>query len=211
MKKLLLLIFTLFLFFGCYYIYKITDKDEVNYVVVGDIVVDSPYLNTYINNFVDRDLRIVDLIKIIKYNEEIHIEDKDISIHQQLKKADILILSIGMNDLYYKLKDDTKDKYYYVNKMINDLEELFDLIQRYDYKKIIFLGYYNIYNKDDTLFDYLNSKVSKITLNRDICFVNTDIIINKDSNLLKNRDNFILNNNGYEKIYKFLVEKIKNC
>ena len=64
--------------------------------------------NTY---FTNKDYRIVDVLNIIRYNQELNIDNKQVSIHQILKKADIIILSAGMNDIYSKLNENTKNIY----------------------------------------------------------------------------------------------------
>ena len=67
-----------------------------------------------------------------------------------LKNADIITISIGMNELYYKLSINNENIYTYMNDMINDLEVLFSLINRYNHKKVFVINYYNVnnYNKD---------------------------------------------------------------
>ena len=57
-----------------------------------------------------------------------------------------------MNDIYYKLNNNTKDIYSYVNEMINDMEILLDSIKKYSCNKVIVLGYYNITNKNNDIF-----------------------------------------------------------
>jgi len=213
MKKILLLILTLFLFFACYYIYQITDDHELKYVLIGDNLVNNPYIlkNTdYRNDFVNNDYRIIDLLRVIQYNEEILVDDNYISIHQQLREADILIISIGMNDIYYKLNSNSKDIYAYVNKMIDNLKKLIQIINKYDYKRVYFMGYYN--NDDNqTLFRYLNYNIKKIANNNEICFIDTDKIIEKGEKIGNNVTNWELNDNGYKKIYNFIVENLEKC
>ena len=80
-----------------------------------------------------------------------------------MKNTDILILSIGMNDIYSKLNNDTKDIYKYINNMVNNMEILLDEINQYSYKQVIVIGYYNITNKHNDLFTYLNYKMKRIT------------------------------------------------
>lgn len=95
----------------CYLIYELTDNDNLTCLVIGDSIADNIYLrenkkiNNYNNQFINKDNRMIDLLHIIKYNEEINYQNKTISIHQLLKQSDIVIISIGMNDIYAKLED----------------------------------------------------------------------------------------------------------
>lgn len=205
MKRILLLILTLFLFFACYIIYQSTNDNTIEYVLIGDELVNNPYIirkESYKNNFVNNDYRIIDLLRILKYNEEMNDDGKRISIHQQLNKADVLIISIGTNEITNKLKEDTRNKYNYANNIIHYLEELFRLINQYDYKEVFFLGYNHDNNIE--LFDYLNWNVEKITKKYDFEFIKID-------NFGKKSDLFTLNDMTYRKIYNFIVEKLENC
>lgn len=210
MKKILLLILTLFLFLSCYIIFQITENKAVNYVLIGDELVNNPYImrkHNYKNNFVSNDYRIIDLIKIIKYNEEIFVDNRMVSIHQQLKNADILVISIGNREILDKLNDTTKDKYVYINKLIYNLRELFLLLNKYDYQQVYFLGYYNEENSEKELFRYLNMRVKKIAKDNQICFID----IEKLGIFKENSKIFELNDSSYKKIYNFIVENLEKC
>lgn len=211
MKKILLLILTLFLFFACYFIYQVTDKKTFNYVLIGDELVNNPHIlsnNSYKNDFVSNDYRVIDLLRIMKYNEEILVNNQLVSIHQQLKNADVLIISIGRDEIFSKLNDTTKNKYAYLNKFIYNLEELFLMINRYNYEQIFFIGYNNdTEKKDNDFFQYLNVRIKKIAKENKVCFID----LKKLGILSKNNELFSLNDDSYKKIYNFIVEKIENC
>jgi len=212
MKKIILV---LFLFLSCYLIYNLTEDKSLSYLSIGDTIADNPYLKNnklitqYNNNYINKDYRIVDLINIIKYNKEIEIKNKPVSIHRLLKNTDILIISIGMNDIYYKLNSDTKSIYTYINDMVNNMEILYDEINRYNYKKVIVLGYYNISNKNNDIFTYLNYKMKRITEKYNYEYLELNNILKNNSNYLKNSNHFELNSVGYNEINKIIVENLK--
>ena len=135
MKKIILI---LFLFLSCYIIYNLTEEKGLSCLVIGDTIADNEYIkdnnliNTYNNTYIDKDYRIIDLINTIKYNEEKDLDNKKISIHRLLKNTDILIISIGMNDLYYKLNTDTLNIYTYLNDMLNNMEILLNEKNKYN-------------------------------------------------------------------------------
>ena len=214
MKKILLLILTLFLFFACYIIYQVTDNDEINYVLIGDELVNNPYIirnEVYKNDFVNNDYRIIDLLRIIKYNEEMLIDKKVVSIHQQLQEADILVVSIGTGEINSKLLGNTKDKYAYVNKFIYDLKDLFKYLNKYSYKQIFFLGYDYLDNNKRDIINYLNMNVKKITKDNNICFIDINKVVNKEGILIEKNGLFSINDDSYKKIYDFIVENLENC
>lgn len=164
---------------------------------------------TYNSNYTDAYYRITDLINIIKYNEEKEINNEKISLHRLLKTSDILIISIGMNDIYSKLNTDTFEIYTYINDMVNNMEILLEEINKYSYKQVLILGYYNINNKNNDLFTYLNYKMKKITTKYNYEYIELNNFIKNNPNYLKNDHNFELNNQGLEQLSKIIVEKLK--
>lgn len=211
MKKIILI---LFLFLSCYLIYNLTEKESISILVMGDNKLNKNIIKqnnniTYNSNYTDAYYRITDLINIIKYNEEKEINNEKISLHRLLKTSDILIISIGMNDIYSKLNTDTFEIYTYINDMVNNMEILLEEINKYSYKQVLILGYYNITNKNNDLFTYLNYKMKKITTKYNYEYIELNNIIKNNLNYLKNDHNFELNNQGLEQLSKIIVEKLK--
>ena len=206
MKKIILI---LFLFLSCYIIYNLTEDKKLSYLVIGDIIADNPYIKNnekeYNNDYINQEYRIIDLINIIKYNQEIN----KTSIHRLLKKSDILIISIGMNDIYYKLNIGTKNIYTYLNDMTNNMKILLSEIDKYNYEKVLVLGYYNIRNKDNDLFTYLNYKMKEVTESYNYEYIELNNILQNNPSLYKKNTNFYPNNEGYSKINKIIVENLK--
>ena len=122
MKKI---IFILILFLSCYIIYNLTYEKKLNYLTIGDSIsmgvniygvkqygysgyireylISEDKLKSFNDIFTDVDYRITDLLRMIKYNEIKNINGKEVSINQLLKQADVITLSVGMNELYYKV------------------------------------------------------------------------------------------------------------
>lgn len=209
MKKIILVLFLFFLCYACYFIYKHTEDTKLDIIAIGDEIANNPYINNLNNDFIKDDYHLNDLINIIKYNEEIEVNGKNESIHQLLKKADILIISIGMNDIYYKLNEDTFEIYTYLNDLINNYETLLKLISHYDYKEVYILNYYNISNKNTDLFTYINYKLNKLTTSYNYTYLDISKILNNNSNYYLKNSDFSLNNKGYCQIFNLMVEKTK--
>ena len=215
MKKIIYLLFLFLFIFMWYIIYELTDNDNLTCLVIGDSIADNIYLrenkkiNNYNNQFINKDHRMIDLLHIIKYNEEINYQNKTISIHQLLKQSDIVIISIGMNDIYAKLEDDPKNMYTYLNEMVNNMELILDEISRYKNAKIIVLGYYNIFDKKNDLFIYINYKIKRITEKHDYIYIDTNKNLNNNQKYLLKNNQFYLNDHGYQEINKLIVEKLE--
>lgn len=154
MKKIYLLILVLFLFLSCYVIYNLTDDDDFYYLSIGD--------NSYYDNsnkiFVCSDYRVIDLLNILKYNQEVNFNDKSISIYQLLYKADFLFISIGKNDINYILSHNSKEKFNYINKMLINLNNIFDILSKYSFKNVYFV----LFDDDDIIFNYVNYRIKKL-------------------------------------------------
>lgn len=228
MKKIISI---LILFLSCYFIYNLTIDNELFYLSIGDGIAKgitddgnvSEYnytdsiknyltsknkLKGFNNSFVNKDYRITDLLRIIKYKEEIVVNNDHISINELLKKADIVTISLGMNELYYKILVDNNNIYSYIDGMLSDMELLLKEVDRYNHKKVIVLGYYNTTNNNQDIFNYVNYKLKNIVNKRGFEFVDVDKIINNNTNYFTNNTNFYLNNGGYQKISQIIVEKI---
>ena len=103
-----------------------------------------------------------------------------------------------------------KNIYTYINNMVQDMELLFDKINKYNYKKVIVLGYYNINSNNNDIFTYLNYKMKKITNKYNYTYLELNNIVKNNSNYIKKDNNFNLNDNGYKEISKIIVENLKN-
>ena len=211
MKKIILILFLFLLCYACYYIYNVTEDNNLDVVAIGDEIAANPFFkdNKFNTDFIDKNYRINDLLNIIKYNQEIIKNNKEISIHQQLKKADILIISIGMNDIYYKLDDNSKEIYSYLNDLLNNYEKILKEISKYDYKNVYILNYYNTSNKYNDLFVYTNYKLNKIVNNYHYTYLDIARILNNKQEYYQKNNDFALNDNGYRQIFEFLVENLK--
>lgn len=211
MKKILYLALLFSIVFLIYY--KNIDK-TTNYLVIGDYLsyginnnnkVENPFsdrINEYLsrNKKIDYkkyvrkdDYRVVDLYNDIINNKKITIKNKKYTIKQLLIKADIVILSIGMNDMYYQ--KNITDKYKYVDELLEDLDKLFELVRKNCKEEIYILNYYNVINNENVV-NYSNRKLSSLADKYKLKVI--DI-----SNLNKYLTNNIYpTNSGYNYIYK---------
>lgn len=125
-------------------------------------------LETYIIGYAKDNARITDIIHDIEKNKKIQINDKTQTLKNALIKADLVTLSVGMNDLFYKIGVNPdlqtlnyNEVYYHVDEMMEDLEQLFELLREYCKEDIIMTGFYNP-------IDISNEKLNEI-----LVYVNT--------------------------------------
>ena len=199
MKKIILIIFVLFLVFMIYYF----NLDRKVYVLsIGDYIVNNNSDDLikdnlgkkYENNVIysnDGDYRIIDLINDINDNKEFNYNNKDYTLDNVLIKADLIFISIGLNDLRYN----KINNYDYVDEVLNDLDEVLKLIRKYSKEKVYVFNYL-IDNKE--LCDYVNRRLYKIVERYDMDVIdissielssNDNNISNKIKNVLKNFTN----------------------
>lgn len=226
MKKI---IFIIILFLSCYIIYSLTYDDKFNYLTIGDSLSlgvnnygikqygysdyvrdylrENNKLKNYDNTFTDANYRITDLLKMTLYNEVKSVNGKDFSFNRLLKNADIITLSIGMNELYYKLKINDSNVYNYMNGLLNDMELLLKHINKFNHKKVFVLGYYNVLNCQDEI-NYINTKLKFIVESEGFEYIDLSNVFDNNPKFFDKNDSFIPNNDGYFKISQIIVEKI---
>lgn len=225
MKKI---IFILILFLSCFCIYISTTNKKLYYLNLGDgislyekdniysyayyikkYLEEKKLLTGYNDYFTNEDYRIVDLIHHIEENTQTPSEKSPNTINQLIKKADIITLSIGMNELYYKLTKNTENIYTYVDNMLEEYETLLKLITEFPHKKVYMIGFYNVTNKSHDVFTYANYHLSYLAKKYNCVFVNTQKIINRPTAFLEFSSNFILSQTEYQKISQNIIADLE--
>ena len=229
MKKV---IFILILFLTCYFIHLKTIDHKIYYLSLGDAISkgNTPYnqtgygysdylkdylkkenkLKSYNKDFTNKDYRITDLINLLEKNEKTIVNNKKITINQLIAQADIITISIGMNELYSKIILNNDDLYNYIDEMIKDLNILFTKINKLNHRKVLVLNYYNTTTELQDVFNYANIKLKDITQTNGFEYIDIASKLNNNLNFFQDKTNYIPNNVGYYQIYQIIVEKIKN-
>lgn len=230
MKKILLLIILLITIF-----ISINIKDDkLSYVSLGDGLSKginqnnyesygySDYLSNYLkqNNklklytkdFTEKDMRITDLIKMIEDNKYTYIDNKKLTIQNVIKNANIITISLGMNEILYKYNNEINESYMYsyIEEITNDMKKLIKLIKKYNNKKIFILGLYNS-KEDTTLNKYIidaNNHLKKISDKENINFINLYDIFKNNKHLIYNSNNYYPNHDGYKLIANKIIKML---
>lgn len=216
-------------------IYKANANNLIDYMSIGDsfdLGINSygnntysyrDYLKNYLNNnnllhntsfyYSKTNYKIEDLLNDIKINKEIIYNDKTYNIKKELREADLITIAIGLDELVSIIETDniTSNIYIKVDKLIKNMEELVNNIQKISSSNIILIGYYNPYlngNKDlERLFAYINDEYVKIAKTYKITYVDIYKIITSD--YLPNSKDYHLNSKGYLKIASKIIEELK--
>jgi lysophospholipase L1-like esterase len=227
-------------------IYLMTVDNKVYYLALGDSLAagQNPYggtsygytdyvsdylkgknkLSFYTKKFAISGYRTTDLINDINQNKYVLIDNKKISIKHALTKADVITLSIGANDLFYKMGITNIDFAYYnsanlnkyVDEVILDIEKLAVLIRKYCKEDIILVGYYNplwnmrkIYAKDlDPIFVYANEKLKVLSKKYNLYYADIHKLFEKNKDFLPNPLDIHPSNEGYSAISKEVIKII---
>lgn len=177
MRKLLLILFIFVLVFIIYYL----NLDKKVYVLsIGDNYLFNDGYKNYIDNFLDNklenniifsndgDYRIIDLLNDIKDNKKFIFQDKKYTINNTLIKADIIFISIGLNDLRFNKNNKNYD---YVDEVMKDLDELLKLVRKYCKEKIYIFNYYSLDSSELSL--YVNNQLKKIINRYDVDYIDS--------------------------------------
>lgn len=228
MKILLLLIFFLLLIM---FTYKQLEKDEINYTILGDKGVFSNNIISknfseliydnlqeekdfgfYSKEFIYDNARIIDIINDINDNKKVD----NISIQNILDRTNLMILSIGSNEVNYKLSKLTTEEnndiyvYKYLDEVLNDLKVLVDSIRQYNKGNIIFLGFFNDTSntKNNKYYKYLNKNALNIMKDNNIEFIDLYNILNKNNDFLTKTNPIYITNDGNIAIFNRIYSKI---
>jgi len=229
-------------------IYITTIDKKIYYVALGDSLAigQNPYgkvgygYSDYVSNYLERNellefytkdfaksgYRTSDLYKDIENNKEIKsTNNKILSIKNALIKADILTLSIGANDLFYKIgmndmefNLDKKDEIYkYIDEVVKDIDKLLELVRKYCKEDIIMIGYYNPLSKISShytrelepMFLYGNEQIRKIAYKHNAHYIDIYEIFMENPEYIPNPLDIHPSISGYEAIALQIINIIE--
>ena len=184
----------------------------------GDYVKDYLVTNKLLDDYaslIKNNFRSIDIIKSIEDNIKIKVNNKEKTIQNALIKADLITISIGMNDLFSNITFNNdfsvNDLYNKFDEVILDIEKLFKLLRNYSKEEIIFIGFYNCL-KDSKLsdfFDYANEKIDSIAKIYDVTYLNISDDLENTIYFDSTLDKFP-NKKGYEMIANKIINILKD-
>ena len=234
MKKIIIIIL---IFFSVFIIYKTNEKNLIDYMSIGDslnlginsygnnIYGYNDYVKTYLendnllhkynNHFSKINYKIEDLNKDIINNKEILYDGKVFNLKKELREADLVSISIGMDTLVSILNsnkccDESKKQLDYI---INNMDDLIKNVKSFSKGKIILIGYYNPTSKYDKnierMFAYLNDKYESISKKYNIIYIDIYNLIKQNKDYLPNKLDYHVTSKAHLKIASEIIEKFK--
>lgn len=226
MKKVFLI---LTLFLSCYFIYTKTEGNKKNYLVIGDSLSKgineygvvsygySDFIKDYLENkknlknynktYTDVNYKVSDIVKILEYNES----KNNISLNRLIKEADIITISLGIDEIYYKINKNNQNIYTYIDNMISNYNKILNYISKFHHDKVYILGFYNTTKNNIDIFNYANYKLELLTKKYNYTYIDlAKILDNNPTYISQISNNYMPNIRGYQKISQIIVENLKN-
>lgn len=216
MNKPIKLLILILLSLSVYFIYQNTKESSIQILSLGDglskginsyTIVEYSHLNYYedylksknidvktISNYSNENLTIHELLELVKNNNY---------LKRDLMESHLLFITVGYNDLLYKLSLEEDISIPKLNKIIDEInieyKELLNEIKKYYKNEIIIVGYPKS-NKDDY---YLNIGIRKLNrlLNTNT-FIDTYNLLNDRNKYFSNPNSYYPNRQGYKRIYE---------
>lgn len=179
---------------------------------IKDYLQENNLLKFYTKDFSSEEMSITTLKSTIQLDKKVEYKNTKINIKSILSESDIITMSIGLNDLIYKMSilDTTSiqkiDKI--VDSVYNDFSSLITEIKKYYKEDIYVIGYYTSSKysyKINYGIEQLNKKYQK---DENITYIATDYFLNKNEKYLLNPNQYYPNSSGYQVISSKILAKI---
>ena len=190
---------------------------------VAEYLKDKKVLEFYTKDYAKSGYRSIDLLNDLKANKKIKVDGKEITLKHALIKADLVTLSIGSNDLFYKLNignefdlNEYDDIYTYVDESINDVDKLLYELRKSCKEQIMIFGFYNPFtsyssslaNMVEPIINYANAKMEELALKYDMTFVEVYDIFLKNEKYLPSTFEIHPTKEGYKAMAKKVINLI---
>lgn len=190
---------------------------------VAEYLKDHEKLEFYTKSFAKSGYRSVDLLNDLKNNKEIKIKGKKLTIKHALIKADLVTVSIGASDLFYKLNlnnefdiNGVDDIYTYADEALSDIDKLLHELRKACKEQIMVLGFYNPFtnfsanlaNTAEPVISYANAKLEDLVSKYDMTFVDLHNTFLANDNYLPSKLEIYPNKSGYRAIAKNIINLI---
>lgn len=205
-------------------IYFYTRKDEVNIVSLGDGVsigmtpynIEGYSYNDYLKSDYESIHRlnkyyefgsfgktVKELVYEIKENKTKSFKDNKIEIQRAINEADILTISIGMDEL-----SEDKITKSQILEYEDDIKELLSMIKMLNNKKVFIISLYTIKKEELPNIEKLNAIIRKEAENNKFTFIDISHIIDKKEYYLDSKSYYI-NYEGHKAIYNEIKKYCK--
>lgn len=184
----------------------IDNEENSNYIEsVENYLLSNKKLEKTVSAFSKNNYLVKDLISDIKNNKKITVNNKNITLKNALIKADLLTLSIGMNEINNKLiTSNSLTQYTYIDNLLIDIDNLLNLIREYCKEDIFIIGVYYPdvkYQKDlIELYSYYNEEYKKIATKYNMQYIDLYNVFLENQEYLSQTNNLMPSLKGYKYI-----------
>lgn len=190
---------------------------------VAKYLEDKGVLEFYTKKFTKSGYRSIDLLSDLESNKEIKVDGKKITIKNALIKADLVTVSVGANDLFYKLNignefdlNEFDDIYTYVDEAIRDVDKLLFELRKSCKEQIMVFGFYNPFtnfssslaNTVEPVILYANGKMENIVTKYDMTYVDIHDVFLANDNYLPSKLEIHPTKEGYKVMGRSVIELI---
>jgi len=190
---------------------------------VAEYLKDKEVLEFYTKGFSKSGYRSIDLLNDLKNNKKIKVKNKDLTIKHALIKADIVTVSIGSNDLFYKLNignefdlNEFDDIYTYVDESIRDVDKLLYELRKSCKEQIMVFGFYNPFTNFSSSFAdtvepvilYANDKMEKLVRKYDMTYIDIHDVFLANNNYLPSKLEIHPTKEGYKAMSRSVINLI---
>ena len=223
MNRTTKLIILMLLSLSVYFIYQKTNKSIIKITNIGDSLslgIDSygikkySYIDYYkeylsnknykvqlINKYSKKDLSIKEIKEQIKTNQE---------IKKDLSESHIIFITVGYNDLLYKLSLEENINQNKLTRIIDEIEkdynEMIKEIRTYYKNDIYIIGYYKSNKEDYYINKGIRSLNNIIKNNVEVKYIDTYYLLN-DQKYFSNPNSYYPNYKAYKEISKKIIAK----
>lgn len=141
---------------------------------------------------------------LTKINNNITSIDKKITLKQAIKEADIITISLGMDELNNYAKKNTLGSTK-INGFLNKYEEVLSTLRKLNDKKIYVIGLYTSNLIGETKITKINGEIKKLTQKYNLIFIDIENI-REQNNFFLQKNNYYTNYKGQEYIYQKIKE-----
>jgi len=213
----------LLLSLSVYFIYAQTKDSSYTITSIGD------NSSIGINSYGIKEYSYIDYIKEeyekekdkVVLNKQLNQKDQSIketlnslkntpNMKRVLYDTNLLILTLGQNDLFYKISIEDNMNPQKLEKIVEDIDkdyqELIEEIRKYYHNSIIVIGYDNKqeYYYQAKGIDLLNKVLEK---NPEIIYINREKILKEDKKYFSNSHSKYPNRYGYQRIAQEIIQK----
>ncbi len=235
MHKKIKLVILILLTSSTYFIYNLTNKSNITYISLGDSISlgensygaisysYSDYFKDYLDkndklsfydkSYTSKNKTITDLYNDLLIEETMTINNSNHNIRRLLSDADIVSISIGLNDVILEVNRENYITDYKENRIVEEItkkyKKLITEIRKYYKNPIYVIGYYENNTKYDSILQKLNEKYKNICKKDNDIFINTNIISNEEK-YFDSPSSYYPNTKGYKEIANLMINEYEH-